>query len=759
MADELQTVETTDPEQALSLLKGPLKDLCRQQIDQDVDPEKLHQYLQIRKCELYYNGNQYIALDITSTDQIDFSTVGTPLSSNKENEDETGTYDYVINIVEGDGDKYVALLGNRAPNVKAVADDPDDPVCVDRARRADRLKDVLYAWWNVKDKHRLACLEQWLAGTFFGYSPFVSNGYKYGYRTEPTWDTQPQTVSPAGFRCRSCGELTPAASPMAMPDACSACGAPFSPDSFEPEQIAQVPVQGEPKRYENGRPELYIYDGKQVTTPFYSISLEDVPWLRLEVEEHRARLIQAYPKLRDKLLGTSGESGAAASSTGSFVREASSNLLGMMFKRKNQVTYQRYWLRPMMYELITNNDQARTLLAQQYPEGAKVVIIDDEVVDIQPERLDDVWSHGLPKIGQYVWGRPRAWNHVLIQDIINDTTNIGVETLERGVSWMLADPQTIDFNALRSRARRPAEIVPVKPGTTGLKDSLYNAPVSKMSEELVPFRDKVHEDAREISGIQKAVFGAEGPTASGTAAEYEGRRNQAMMQLSVPWDCLRSFLSKTLENGAKQIARHSVDAVVAPGSSERIDVADLAEGGWHYEVEETMPITPGQRADRLLFLLDKPNISGPLGLLDPSGIPVIYDLLGISGLHPPNAEAIEAIRETINQLLQEAPMQQPGPDGQPVTLPSIQPKWEYDPALAVAVTKAWALTAAGRKAPQENPQGYENVIAFGQAYEQQMIAQQAPPASESPGPPGHAQPAPSKQPVGPMPPQPQVPIE
>ncbi len=122
----------------------------------------------------------------------------------------------------------------------------------------------------------------------------------------------------------------------------------------------------------------------------------------------------------------------------------------------------------------------------------------------------------------------------------------------------------------------------------------------------------------------------------------------------------------------------------------------------------------------------------------------------MTGLKRPTAEAIEAAKDAIQRLLQEQPVEEPGPDG-PISRPSIEPRWEEDSDLCIAVVKAWALTKSGAMQAEANPDGYMNVIAWGQAHEERLMAMQGPPPGEEEAPP--------RGPTGKeLPPQPEVPI-
>jgi len=108
------------------------------------------------------------------------------------------------------------------------------------------------------------------------------------------------------------------------------------------------------------------------------------------------------------------------------------------------------------------------------------------------------------------------------------------------------------------------------------------------------------------------------------------------------------------------------------------------------------------------------------------------------------------VNEKIRLLLNEAPVDNPETG---FLEPSIQPEWAENSELWVAAIKAWAISKPGRRAAKDNPQGWSNVIAYGEAHERRL---QQPPAS----PPASGLPQPgelSAKPFEPAPPRPAQP--
>lgn len=726
----MQELENLPPESNLETkLEPAIKRLLEDDIQADIGPDMLQFYLRLRKCFYYYDGHQYLVPTFVG-DVIDFTPVGTVISAKRDDE---GIYDYIQNVVRGDGRKFVGLLGNRAPNAIAVADDQSSEESHRVAAIANRVLHMIYSWWDMEQLHRFLCLQLWKAGTAFIYTPYVVDADRYGTVSEPVWETQKETV-PSRYVCPQCGATAPVTN-----EVCE-CGQPFSIDDLQPEHEIEVPKVVGVKHYPVGRVECHIFNALHVMVPYYCRTLAEAPWLKLEYDEHRAKLMRAYPEHADMIRKVAEEEKDPTSAAK--IRHSVRSPMSMWSRRKHLVTYTRLWLRPSMFGLIAD-DEARKTAFDMFPTGMKVTLIGGKVVRLERESIDEVWAICRPEPGEHIYSTPLAWDHVQTQDIINALLNIAVETAERAVPWLMADPSVVDFQQLRSRARRPAEVVPVVPGQgRTLREAVKEAPVAQPSPFLTQLQSQLIETVRDIAGVQRTVWGGD-VRGNMTARQYEGMRNQALMQLSSVWSEIRSAWGQALANALRQVSKY--------GSVDNIDLARLADPVWHIEIEETMPITPGQRADRLLFLLEKgPPLVDILGLTHPANVRVAHELLGLSGISVPSLDELEAVRARIRELLNGAPIESVDPQtGEPTEEPSIQPEWAEDSNIWVHEIKRWAMSEEGQTAQRENPTGWRNVMAYGKAHERRL---QAPPEFAP------SQPI-SPQPFEPAPPRPKLPEE
>lgn len=738
-ADQGTAAPPTD-QQLLARFKAPLEALVSTHIRDDVDREKVYQYSQARKFERYWRGDQYLSpvLSQDGLSVVDWGVSGTVKSNGKSTKNQ---YGYSMNQIRGDGRKFIAVLGQRSPNVKAAPDKPDNETWVRRARKADSAAAFLKSAWKTAAKHRQLAMSLWKNGTTFAYTSWVANADKYGMIESPVYENRDVQIGPGAYRCFVCGTETPEDQ---FAGTCPNCGTPLGPENYIEPQTVQVPEVVDTQKFANGSVELRLCTIFSVTTPFYVEDIEDTPWLWYEYEEHKGSIIAAFPELAD-WSGEDGGNSSGITSQGRISRDLASSPTGnYIAPRKNRWTYSRFWLRPAMYPLVTDKT-LRQELSENFPTGLKVTSVQGRIVRLEHERLSEVWSMCKPETSEYIYADPICKDYMPAQDMLNDMMNIGVEMWERAIPFTFGDPRVIDFRKFRDHAGLPGEMIPIVPGTGGqLRQAVYTPDAAKPDPQMMAFGDSMKEMAREVVGVLRPIFGAD--SGNQTATEAEQKRTQALMQLNTTWNEMRDFWAQVYMNGVLQLAKWGAVGIAINGSvltdEEIQDMKELLDGGWHFEAEESMPMTWNQQ--RALFwsmLQMPPQAWSMLGLDHPMNASYIQSNLGLVGWKTPYLDARDKALDVIRQLLLGAPVMQPTPMGNQL-VPSIPvDEFEDDHQFCVAVVKEWAQSEDGRRAKDANPNGYGNVIAWGRAH-QMLVPPPMPGPEGSGGPQGTGGPPP-----------------
>jgi hypothetical protein len=712
----------------LEFLAPGVETLITENVHQDVDREKIVQYANARRNDLYWHNKQYVypVLGGNGSRSTDFTSTGNLIA--KQGDVQARTYDYALNYYRGDGEKAIAVLSQKAPSIKGAPDRIDDDAAIRRARIADLFAGVMRSHWQVEEITRQICLALWKSGPAFLYTPWVANAARYGTTVEPVIDLELQ----------------------------------FDPMTG---QQVMVPVINGERTYENGSVECVVKTIYEVTTPFYIKNLAEAPWLLDECETHKGSLIAAFPELRELLRNDNGQTDTSTSTaSGRLARDlAASPSKTMLSGRLNRWLFSRCWLRPAMYELLAmdsgKNEELFKELKKNFPEGAKITRVQGKLVRIEHERLDEVWTAIKPRPSEYLYADPLGDDFIQVQDVINDMFNIMVETAERSNPITLIDPMILDADALRRQRSSPGEFLPVRPGQgKSMKDSMYTPPTAKMEPGVTQVGGMALEAGRQNSGVLPALFGGSDGKEQ-TAREAQMKRDQALMQFSTTWNYIRTGITHAMENAAIQAARFSNGTFYTRRSAsmppERIDmpeIVELAQGGWHYESGENIPMTHSERRDRVQEFLTQGNeaVINLIGIADPDNLPTLQEMFGMADWKVPNLDALYKVRDTIRELAQQEPIVDPM-SMMPVA-PSIPAdEFEDNHDFVVAVVKNWAQTQKALELRATNRTGYDNVILWAKQHAQiaamQMAAMQPPP--EGDGAPADGA-APSDSPQGPQ---------
>jgi hypothetical protein len=746
-----QDIQTTDNQTANNFaeFEGPIKKIIAESESED-NADRTRLYALAVKHDKYFRNLQDVAPEFDkSTGVLKYTSVG------KDDEAGDDIQRRTINKVKGDGKKFISVLGQKAPNIKGIPGDPRKEEDKAAARMADVGQNILRVQWDVEQRNMLLAKTLWTSGTGFGYVRYVTDGERFGFRSEPKLELADTELEPAAYRCTNCGMESdnPTEAQIGGGDTgldietvkvCPNCGQPLGEEDRQPPVTTQIAQQAGEEKFENGRVVLTLASVLHVRVPFYATDIADCPYLCYEYEESKARLLALYgDTLREKLKkAAETQASGGTSQDGKQARQSRISLTGTAGDRsKSLLTYARWWIRPMLYELLEDEGQRQQLYAN-YPEGVKVTMVEGHVVAMDAEKMDDHWSFCPAETSEFIYSDAICGDMIDFQDAVNDAATIALETFKRGLPITVIDPALVDPKALRDQPALPGDFLVAKTGGMDISKGIQTVSTARFPEQLQPFVDGLENSTREVTGVMPQIFG--GGEGSLTATEYTRRATQALQQLGMQWLYMRRFWVKTYENGVRELAKYAVDNITAPptpGSMaglevETLDFSVLNGGEWHFESDEAVPQNWGQQREQLLFLVGQaPDIAASLDVMHPANRSAVKDLLGLSMLVSPGENQKNKVMEAIQQLLMESPI--PGPMGPE---PSIPPDdFEDDPAQVVDIIRAWCLDEAGRKARKDNPEGYENVRAYGLAYRSMAQAMMAPPPEEG-GPAGPAEP-------------------
>lgn len=728
---EIESIVPDEQEDPIEALKEPLKTLVDEQIRQPVESDRLAIIRTVRRNLMFGKGEQFLVPKFDAeTGVADWAPVESTLD---QEEQKKIRFCYPINITRGDGQKFKAVVGNRPPNTKCVADDIEDNQLVQRARRGDAAKQILHKQWDAVSVQKELADNQWYTGPTFGHIGYVADGDRFGYSEEPNIGTEMQLQEPGQYNCSNCGARHP--EPMC------ACGAPPEAQFKEDDKYAPVPVElGPPTRYANGAVELTIYNALHITVPFEAKALKECGFLICDEVLHKAPLLALYRKqlkgADDEDNKTAGRASSTAAAEAQYATQSPGESGRTM--RSGYWMYSRVWLRPFMYELLPK--AIREQCRQQFPSGMKIVFVGDTLVEIVEEKIDDHWAVCKSGMSEYIMGDPLCADAIDIQKALNDFFNLAIETVLRAIPRSIADRSLLDWNAFQNADALPAEVIPTaQPQVGDLSRMIGKLPTAEFSPQLTALAEMLRAYGQDISGIRPEIYG--GGEIANTFREAKQRKDQALMQLQPAFAQMQRFWEDVDQIGVKEWARCGCDTVrkqsagsVFSEDTEEFDVAELSEGGVHFEADEGYPMSYAEEVAQMEMALQQyqPPTQELLGLMDPLSVPRIHQLLGMRGIKAPLADEVERVESIIRRLIEEEPVEQLDPmTGMPtgIFMPSIEPDPVTDnPSLYSMLGRKWLISPRGMKLQQSKPAAYQNVYAWTQA---QMAAVPPPMPAEA----------------------------
>lgn len=727
-------------DELIAQLSPAILKIIADEMSDDLEPDRIWILRKIYKNYLYYRNLQNFAPQLYQS-IVDFTGSGGPTSAPLD-EDANGLYDYSQNYYKGYCRKEMAVLGNRMPNATAEPDNANDEEGVRATLAANNAAQFIRERCGLAMKNLYLTFGLFNFGTMFWHLDWVEDAEKYGETLEPVMELQPGTLGDASFDCPDCAAPHDADPSTPTPPAqCAQCGTPMSMDNYKPPTPTQDPVQTGTKKKPKSMLEISLHAADEISVPLDATSVNDdnCDWLRWDKEKSKARMLA---KWGDKLRGLNEASTGSEQQSSQYaesVRSAMASPIGLVrARRSNRWTESQIWWVPAMYQLVEDKDD-RLAFQQNYPKGLKITIVKGVVCDLEAQELRRYWQECKPEPSTRIMADPLGDDWLETTDILNNTLNQANGTIERSNMPLFVDPRYIDTDAWQNRRNNPAEIFPMlKPAGGHISDAAFQPPPIQFSEQIAPFRTGIQNDSESISGLLPQIWGGDQPQP--TARQTELLKNAALMQLGVPWAMIGESLEQVytkacwilsqFEEGVLEFSRKNQ---FGQYDSLAVVIEDLRSSKYHFEADEAIPMTWGQQRDLIMWMLDKP---APLlqmwGFDDPLNIFTFKQLLGMPGERTPKLDDRDKAMDVIAQLLNEkATPGQPGPpnpDGSPgapgPTQPSIQPDWCDDNAFCASLAKAYLVS--NHQLQAKNPDGWDNVVAWGQAHEQ-LANQPAPP--------------------------------
>jgi hypothetical protein len=707
-----------DKKQILALCQQHLKSVFSEHLDRQIEVDRFHQVANALRNELFWRGKQHIALGF---DEGDGSATWKSVIPDSDLKDNQQALAYTINITRSDGQKFISVVGTRAPHAKVSAIKPEDVDMVRKARRADAALRTLQEQWGADARQKDIARIQWKTGPAFLHTHYVADGDLYGWVEEPVYEQQPQEISPAGFVCPACLGKTPAPH-------CDNCNIPLGDPNFEEAKTAMVDKMVDTKRYPNGAVHLDVLNVLEVVIQRHAKDLKGTDYLRWEREVSKARIYSLYREelgpdwLKKDDGSTSNQAGdSAAEQARQQLINTDATYRADPASSNSRVTDD--FLRPAVYALI-DHQPLRDVLTEQFPRGLHITKVGEKYVDVIDCLLDEEWAVAKTGTDEMVFSDALCNDIVPLNEVLNKFYNMAIQIVLQSIPKTIVDSSLLT----KAAATRPilGEIIPTKMASgQDLSKMMAMLPTARFSDQLVPLMQMLRADSRELDGVLEAIFGG-GPTTQ-TWREAEQRKNQALQQLSTAFVEIVAAWKAAYTNGLRLLAAHGIGSVDAPpkksmfaSSGESIDMEMLDIEGIRVDVNEAIPMSMPEEREQLMYALSTfdPETRAALGLLHPASVPRLHQLLNLEGIYCPGAKERAKVINIIRRLKDEPPVQTIDPmTGQPITQPAIMPDPVLDDhALMYELTKAYLNDEdEGLVLEIENPQAFQHIRLYAEA--------------------------------------------
>jgi hypothetical protein len=741
-----------------------------------------------KKMEMYWAGFQRLWWSEVAHDWRVFDTTGTESNGS----DESAYYDKPINVFRAYLETIIAALSITVPTIKCAPDDADNINDILTAKGGTNIAQLVY---DHIDAPLLWCKALFIyctQGMVAAYN-YPAEDERYGFVDVAEYKDNQEEVDVK--KCPECGTVLNDPNVMSqaidselnevdeyMPEdddvvlhndilnkqqiLCPTCQIKVDPELAK-DKVTITRMAGITRKPKT-RQCIEVNGGLYIKVPNYAREQKDTPYLAYCYETHFSNVYKKYPHLREKMAELDSR---VTSGSGYDVYERWGRLSTQYYGEYplNTPTVRNWWLRPSAFEVISDDD-TRDELYKKFPDGAKVVYINEEYADSENESLDDCWTLTYNPLSNYIHFDPAGLLLTSIQEITNDLISLKLQTIEHGIPQTFADPGILNFEQYKNTEVSPGTIFPARAKSgKSMQDGFYTISTATLSQEVAPFSEEIQELGQFVSGALPSLFGGNVSNSSRTAAQYSMSRAQAMQRLQTPWKMFnfwwKNIFAKVIPAYMKTMLED--ERLVKPMGDSWVNVVihkaqlDGKIGNVTIESSETLPHGWGQSEQALMQLLQTQNPQILQWLAAPENLGVWSELLGLPNLTIPGEDDREKQIEEIQTLIKAAPVpgapimvpQQPGMPPQPPQpgppQPSVMPELMVDNhAVEADICRNWLVSETGRQCKIENPNGYQNVLLHLQAHVQMLQQLNAPPPM-----PANQGPPPNQQQQGPPRPQ------
>ena len=659
-------------------------------------------------------------------------------------------YDKPVNIFRAFLDSIIAALSISVPGISCTPDDADSPSDLETANAADKIAELI-------DKHNDADLI-WLRALFVYVTEGLTFAYNYNdenesYGTYKKPQYEDTEISQQQRICPICQTN------IASPDTSDEFRDEFDPDDDDvpvqdllangqdycPNCLMQVdPTISDIKMvvprlvdYINkpkARQCIKVFGGLNVKVPNYARNQTECPYLCLSEELHYTYIIKEYCKDDEELADIIRASKGSSMGSDPYERWARISTQYLGEYPADTPTLHKWWLRPEYFEGCTDK-RIRTELKKKYPSGVKVVLCNEELLEICNEALDDHWTATKSPVSDYIHHEPLGESLVSAQEITNEIISLVLQTIEHGIPQTFFNPDVLDSEAYKQVEASPGMMIPTKSqGGRKIEEGFYTVKTASLSTEVFEFSDQIQTLAQMVSGALPSIYGGNQPNSSKTASQYSMSRAQALQRLQTTWKILTVWWKELHGKVIPAFIKNMAEDEKYVDKDERGNFLNVyirkseldgKIGSIELEAADQLPVSWAQKKDAIMAILSSQNPAVQAIAAAPENIEIIKQAIAVPDLVIPGEDQREYQFEEIKQMISGAPVMADAPNPMGPNMPPIQQQKSSlpinpfdDNQIHAEICKEWLVSIAGRLCKVENAPGYTNVLLHWQAHNQ-----------------------------------------
>lgn len=690
------------------------------------------------KNVLMYRGQQCLGWD--QGQNTYFDALAWWRKEGKSDGAETYIQKYPNNITQMLGDSFIGTMSRGIPPTIVQPENAEELADVTTAKAAQEAISIIE---RVNKLHQLVRVENsllYLYGVYFKYTRAVLDGEFAGWDEQDVFADVPVT-KPARLHCYGCGTETPVTQFTGdQARACPQCASPLGPETFfEAKTTLETKIVGT-KKVPKAMVRWDVFGPMDVDTDPNARRLENVPILSLDLDVDVGALRTTFPGMAEDIL-EGMQVATTPNAAYEKLRRAEISNQTENFTSESQnynTTYSRNWMQPVSYWKLGDREFAEWMHGN-FPQGCKVSLIGERVVDVRAASLCKEWSCCLLRENVGLYPPPIADNVVSFNERFNDAMDLIDDWIERCAAGMtLYDKTKIDSREMQGRVMGPGVLNGIATKGMGVDKPLGESIMQfkfSLDPGIFTYPDLLLKFCELISGVAPQSFGGGTQEGIETKGGQEQALDTALTKLNIYWENEKEEHAVASQNAIECLQTlfkagavgELWDVIKSNGSQFRNNYVNLDRMRGRIKVfpdtDEGLPQSPAQIRATIEKLVEEAGKNNPIAMEILDVIPnqeSFMTVLAPPGTVVPKSAQRAKTQQDINTLIESDWKKSVNPqNGQIVQELPVKPDWYEDfPTLRDTIR---LYSQENFDVARTNPNGWLRIKQFNDLAEQMEL--------------------------------------